>query len=382
MSEHPPESRADEPRERVVYDDLPHPVFILTQSWRFLVVGILMWGLLLWIDGRVPGYGIWILGWGMIGLIVLRVVYAALDRAVRIQRLTDRRVIARFGILSTVRSEMMLEKVQHLVVARTFVERLFGIGSIGISSAGTANVEVVWRGVEKPEAVRELIRGTVAGGSKAPMESKKMAVIGLVGGIGSGKSTVARAFADLGCVVSDSDKAGAEALRKPEVVKKLVEWWGDGILDDSGAVDRKKVASIVFMDSDARNKLEGLVHPLIHEQRRAMIELSRSQGDIRAVIVDAPLLFEAGVDSECDAVVFVQTPKRIRAQRVQETRGWDEMELDRREKAQLGLEHKRERADYVVANGGSVDELPAQVTRILDEIEHSLVDSATGSDGV
>ena len=67
---------------------------------------------------------------------------------------------------------------------------------------------------------------------------------------------------------------------------------------------------------------------------------------------------------------------------MQETRGWDEMELDRREKAQLGLEHKRERADYVVANGGSVDELPAQVTRILEAIEHSLVDSTRGSDGV
>ena len=114
------------------------------------------------------------------------------------------------------------------------------------------------------------------------------------------------------------------------------------------------------------------MHPLIHESRRALIEKCRADGDVRAVVVDAPLLFEAGVDSECDAVVFVQTPKRIRARRVQESRGWDESELDRREKAQLGLELKRDRADHIVTNGGSLDDLPPQVTRILEEIESSL----------
>jgi len=176
-------------------------------------------------------------------------------------------------------------------------------------------------------------------------------------------------------VVSDSDKAGAEALKQPGVIKELVSWWGDEILDDSGAVDRKRGAQIVFRDPEQRVRLEGLVHPLIHESRHAMIKSARSDGGIRAVIVDAPLLFEAGVDSECDSVVFVQTPKRIRAQRVLEGRGWDESELDRREKAQLSLEHKRERADHIVTNGGSQDELPPQVARILDEIERSLMDS-------
>jgi len=182
----------------------------------------------------------------------------------------------------------------------------------------------------------------------------------------------------LGCAVSDSDEVGAEVLKRAEVVKKLVEWWGDAILDGFGAVDRKKVAGIVFGDSEQRERLEGLVHPLIHEDRRALIEKCRSDGGKmggRGVIVDAPLLYEAGVDSECDAVVFVQTPKRIRAQRVLESRGWDEFELDRREKAQMGLEHKRDRADHIVTNGGSLDELLPQVTRILDEIEHSLMDT-------
>ena len=368
-------SKTGRAAEQVVYDDLPHPVFVVTQSWRWIVFGVLLWGLMIWLDGQLPGYGLVYWGWVVMLLVVLRVIYAAIDRAVRIQRMTDRRIIAGFGILSTVRTEMPLERVQHLVVVRTLVERLFGIGSIGISSAGTGVVELVWRGVEQPERVRELIRSTISESGGGASKKKRMAIIGLVGGIGSGKSTVARAFEDLGCVVSDSDKAGAEALRQPAVVIELVSWWGDAILDDSGAVDRKKVAQIVFRDPEQRVRLEKLVHPIIHESRHAMIESARSDGGIRAVIVDAPLLFEAGVDSECDSVVFVQTPKRIRAQRVLEGRGWDESELDRREKAQLSLEHKRERADHIVTNGGSHDELPPQVARILDEIEGSLTDS-------
>jgi len=366
--------------ERVIYDDRPHPVFIVTESWRWIVFGVILWALLIWSSGQI-GQGVWwgvevgllIAAWGILGLVLIRVVIAGVDRAVRVHRLTDRRVIAKFGILSTVRAEMPLSRVQHLVVVRTLVERIFGIGSVGISSAGTGGLELVWRGVEKPEELRELIRSTVEGvGGSGDVAEKKMAVIGLVGGIGSGKSTVARAFADLGCVVSDSDKAGAAVLTRAEVIKELVSWWGDEILDESGAVDRKKVAGIVFNDREARERLEGLVHPLIHKSRHALIEKCRMDGGIRGVVVDAPLLYEAGVDSECDAVVFVQTPKRIRAQRVQETRGWDEMELDRREKAQMGLEHKHRQADYIVANGGSLDELPAQVTRILEEIERSI----------
>lgn len=365
--------------ERVIYDDRPHPVYVVTESWRWIVFGVLLWGVMIWVDGQLPGYGLSYWGWGILGIACIRVLHAAIDRIVRVQRLTDAKVVSQFGILSTVRTEMTLDRVQHLVVVRTLVERLFGIGSVGISSAGTGGVEIVWRGVERPERVRELIQKTAGGSGCAAKvgKDKSMAVIGLVGGIGSGKSTVALAFEELGCVVSDSDKSGAEALRRPEIIKELVGWWGDEILNDSGQVDRKKVAGIVFRDPEQRTRLEGLVHPLIHAERHELIEKSRSNDDIRAVIVDAPLLFEAGVDSECDAVVFVQTPKRIRAQRVQETRGWDESELDRREKAQLGLEQKRERADYIVANGGSVDELMPQVVRTLESIEESMM----GSDG-
>jgi dephospho-CoA kinase len=372
MVDQPSKSGSGGGEERVLYDDRPHPVFIVTQSWRWIVFGVLIWGLLIWLDGQQPGYGLVFLGWGVMLLVLIRLVFAAIDRAVRVHRLTDRRIVSRFGILSTVRSEMKLDKVQHIVVVRTLVERLFGIGAVGVSSAGTGNVEIVWRGVERPERIREMIQDAVDGVERSGPKMGVMPVIGLVGGIGSGKSTVAKAFEDLGCVVSDSDKSGAKALQSPGVVEELVSWWGDEILDESGAVDRKKVAQIVFADPEARKKLEGLVHPLIHRDRHELIEKARKDGGIRAVIVDAPLLYEAGVESECDAVIFVQTPKRMRVQRVSEGRGWDESELDRREKAQLGLEQKRDRADYVVANGGPKIELPAQVSRILEEIERNM----------
>ncbi len=368
---HSDQANGDRTSERYIIDDRPHPVYIVTQSWRWILLGVLLWGLMIWLDGRLPGYGLGSWAWAVLGIVVVRVVLAAINRAVRVHQLTGSRVVAQYGILKTIRTELPLDRVQHLIVVRTLIERVFGIGSIGITSAGTGSVDLVWRGVEQPERVRETIRAVIEGDNSAE-EIKKTPVIGLVGGIGSGKSTVAKAFADLGCVVSDSDKSGAEALRKPDVVKELVSWWGDEILDADGAVDRKKVAAIVFRDTDARTKLEELVHPMIHADRHALIESSRSDGDIRAVIVDAPLLYEAGVDSECDAVVFVQTPKRIRAQRVLQTRGWDESELDRREKAQMGLEHKRDRADHIVTNGGSLDELLPQVARILKEIESSL----------
>ncbi len=382
------ESGASSGSERVIYDDRPHPVYIVTETWRWIVFGVLLWGVMIWVDGRLPGYGLSYWGWGVLVIVLIRVIVAAIDRIVRVHRLTDSKVITQFGILRTVRTDMTHDRVQHLVVVRTLVERLFGIGSVGISSAGTGAVEMVWRGVERPERIREMIQSVVSGtgsgsgggpgaGSGEGQTMKKTPVIGLVGGIGSGKSTVARSFVELGCVVSDSDKSGLEALTRPEIIKELVGWWGDEILGDSGQVDRKKVAGIVFRDPEQRKRLEGLVHPLIHAERHELIEKSRGNDEIRAVIVDAPLLFEAGVDGECDAVVFVQTPKRIRVQRVQETRGWDEEELDRREKAQLGLEQKRERADYIIANGGSVDELMPQVVRTLEAIEESMM----GSDG-
>ncbi|MCL4222422.1 MAG: dephospho-CoA kinase [Phycisphaerales bacterium] len=206
--------------------------------------------------------------------------------------------------------------------------------------------------------------------------ARRFAVIGVVGGIGSGKSTVAGMLGELGCVVIDSDAQARRALQRPEVIAELVGWWGSGVLDAEGLIDRKAVARIVFADADQRSRLEGLIHPLIAQSRAVQIEEARRSGRA-GVVIDAPLLYEAGLERECDAVVFVECPFEDRLARVQASRGWDERELRQREKAQLPLEEKRRRADYLVVNTGNLPDLRLEVAQIFT----SITEASESSDG-
>ena len=173
-------------------------------------------------------------------------------------------------------------------------------------------------------------------------------VIGLVGGIGAGKSTVARAFALLGCVVSDSDRDAKAALDEPDTRDRIVAALGQGLLDGDGRIDRARLATRIFGDAEARRTLESIVHPRVHARRAAAFAAAPASDP--ALVIDAPLLLEAGLDAACDAVVFVDCPREERLRRVREHRGWDEAELARREAAQLPLDAKRARADHVVVN--------------------------------
>ncbi|MBT8487136.1 MAG: dephospho-CoA kinase [Phycisphaerales bacterium] len=195
-------------------------------------------------------------------------------------------------------------------------------------------------------------------------------IIGIAGGIGSGKSAVAKQLGDLGCVVSDSDRDGRAALEDPEIKRTLVSWWGEGILAADGTTDRRAIARIVFADAEERRRLEGLTHPWIEERRKALF--AAAAADVPALVIDAPLLFEAGLDATCDAVIFVDAPREQRLARVAAGRGWDEAEVRRREDSQLALDVKRSGADYVVWNDGDLSELEAQVRTILNKIlQHS-----------
>ncbi|MCI0362988.1 MAG: dephospho-CoA kinase [Phycisphaerales bacterium] len=200
-------------------------------------------------------------------------------------------------------------------------------------------------------------------------------IIGLAGGIGAGKSAVAKILAELGCVVSDSDVAARAALRDPQIKATLIKWWGDRILDSSksgphrGEVDRSAVAKIIFNDPAQRKRLEQLTHPWIEAKRRELF--SKEPAKATAFVIDAPLLFEAGLDSECDSVIFVETSRATRLARLAASRGWNEAEMALREQSQMPLDAKRDRADYVVENNGDLGELKAQVRRVLDQIVES-----------
>jgi len=197
--------------------------------------------------------------------------------------------------------------------------------------------------------------------------SEKPPIIGLAGGVGSGKSTVAAMLRELGCFVTNSDEQARAALRDPMIKQTLFRWWGQRVMDAStGEVNRSAVASIVFNDPEERRRLEGLTHPWIEARRRE--EFAAAPPDTKAFVIDAPLLFEAGLDRVCDAVIFVDASVAVRQARVQSTRGWDIGELIRRESAQMPLDLKRKRAHHVVQNDGDLPELKRQVSRILEAI--------------
>jgi dephospho-CoA kinase len=193
-------------------------------------------------------------------------------------------------------------------------------------------------------------------------------VIGLCGGIGAGKSLVASELERLGCLVIASDRLNHQILRRPEIVRTLREWWGDRILDDAGAVDRAEIAKIVFAAPKEKGRLESLVYPLIAQEREAMIKSVEDSSAIKAIVIDSPLLFESNLDRECDSIVFVDASEQQRLQRLRNERGWDAGELRRREACQMSLDEKRRRADFVIDNGGPLDDLSPRVADILEKI--------------
>ena len=142
-------------------------------------------------------------------------------------------------------------------------------------------------------------------------------------------------------------------------------------------VSRRALADVIFADAEARRRLEGLTHPIVRARRDEMVRRATAEGR-PGVVVDAPLLFEAGLDKECDVVIFVDAPREIRLERVRRTRGWTEEELDRREKSQISLDEKRQRSDEVIVNDGGMDRLESISRTILEKTRGRIVTGAKG----
>ena len=193
-------------------------------------------------------------------------------------------------------------------------------------------------------------------------------ILGLTGGPGSGKSTVARLFAELGCGIIDADQLAHEALQQDAVLEQLVQWWGDAVLTGQGTVDRPAVGRVVFGNEAELQRLESVIHPMVHAGRAASREKMLADASVLAIIEDCPLLLESGLDDSCDAVVFVDCPLPVRLQRLQQSRGWDEKELQKREQHQIPLDIKRRSADYVVDNGEPIENVRSRVKQLLNQI--------------
>ncbi len=186
--------------------------------------------------------------------------------------------------------------------------------------------------------------------------------LGLTGGIGSGKSTVARMFAELGAVVIDADVLVRHLLGPGrEGAEVVLAAFGLEVMAQDGSVDRKVLAAKVFGDEAARRRLEAILHPLVVKARRATVEkIMGERGQGAVVISEAALIFEAGTASEFDGVVLVTAPTPIRTARLASA-GWEGGDIGRRMAAQWPDERKAGLADWVVDNGGSEDRTRAQV---------------------
>ena len=201
-------------------------------------------------------------------------------------------------------------------------------------------------------------RATQVGNRK----QRSFVLLGLVGGIGSGKTAVARIFSELGAEVIDADQIAARLLNDPRVKEKLVSEFGEGILTDNGAVSRKELATVAFESKVNLETLNKIMHPrIVTEIKRqfsaieaALRERAKEGDSTNAVVVlDAPLLVETGLYTICDYLLFVDADEEVRLKRVKR-RGWDADELKRRESFQVPLEKKRELCDFVISNNGDL----------------------------
>lgn len=194
-------------------------------------------------------------------------------------------------------------------------------------------------------------------------------VVGLTGGIGSGKSTAAALLAARGACVIDADRIGHEVYRPgTEGFRRVVTAFGDGVVASDGTIDRRALGAIVFDDPAARARLNAIVHPLIAEAVTARVAAARAEDAERPIVIEAAVLLEAGWDALVDRVWVVSAGREHAIARVVASRGLSKQEVERRIRAQMPEEERRRRADLVLENNGPPDALRAEVTRAWETL--------------
>jgi len=193
-----------------------------------------------------------------------------------------------------------------------------------------------------------------------------MPLIGLTGGIATGKSAATRLLAQRGAITFSADEAARAVLaRNGPALRRIAQEFGAGMLTPLGDLDRARLGRTVFADPEARRRLEQILHPLIRSLLRAQIEAARRDlGPDPLIVVEIPLLYEGGLETWFDQVIVVTAPRAAQIDRLRTRNGLDAEEAGRRIAAQWPLEDKVARADYVVVNDGSPAQLEAAVKNI------------------
>lgn len=195
-----------------------------------------------------------------------------------------------------------------------------------------------------------------------------MLTIGLTGGIGSGKSTVAQWFENQGVPVIDADKTVHRLLQSdPDTISKLIHTFGPEIVGETGKIERSRLGKLVFADEEARKRLEGIVHPRVIESMHHARDVFRDSGS-KVCVWDVPLLFETGFEQYVDQVWVIWAPRDIQIQRVLSRDKLGLSEVESRIAAQGLLEDKCDRADVVIDNSGNIQETINQLTEAWKKI--------------
>jgi len=198
----------------------------------------------------------------------------------------------------------------------------------------------------------------------------KKPIIGILGGIGSGKSAVAAEFSKLGCKVIDADKIAHELLDEPAVKEKVVGLFGRTILDPAGKIDREKLAEVVFADADKLSLINEIIHPLVLQRAQELIKQYDCQNHVKAIVLDMPLLVEVGWDKRCDKLIFVDCEQKLRLDRAKKL-GFDKNQVKIRENFQISLDNKANLADNTIENNSDFSVLAKQVVNIFSYIMYN-----------
>ncbi len=197
---------------------------------------------------------------------------------------------------------------------------------------------------------------------------EKKPIIGILGGICAGKSTVAAEFGKLGCKVIDGDKIAHELLQKKTVKERIIASFGRAVLDSKGKVDHRKLADIVFADGERLLLLNSIIHPLVLAHTERLIEQYTRQRQVRAIVLDMPLLVEVGWAKRCDRLVFVDCTRQLRLERAKKTGFFDENQLKTRENFQISLDNKSGITDNIIDNNSDFSALARQVADIFSSV--------------
>jgi len=195
-------------------------------------------------------------------------------------------------------------------------------------------------------------------------------VVGIVGGIASGKTTVSALLAEKGAAVIDTDRIAHALLKHPDIREDLRQAFGPEIFDEKGSVRHRLLAEKAFDTVENTRKLNAIVHPPIIAEIKRQVAEARSRSGIRMIVLDAALLIETGLDKDtCDAVVFVRAGEAQRMERAAQARGWTADEFLKRQRRQMDVHAKERTSDFTVNNAGAMAELAEAVEEVMSRIE-------------